>query len=527
MRRSYRAALASLRRELSATLDAIERIESAGGTVPTWRLLQEQRLRQLLARAEIEFASHADTVRQEVIAAQQEAIRRAQESSIRLIEEGFGPPPPGAALPIHALNQAAIMELTAALQPDAPVRKLLQEFAGDAVEAIQDEIVGGVAAGNSPQQITRQIVNRLGNEHRVRAERIVRTEAMRAFREATRATMVANKHLVDKWVWYSGLGTRTCAVCWSLHGREFDVDTKMSTHPNCRCVLLPKTKSWKDLGYDVPDTRQRIETGPDLFARLPAPDQRAVLGPNAFELYRAGDVALNDFVGVTRSTVWGTGRRRVSLATAMKNAKPKPKLAPKPKPEPASIPAQMSVAEIAKHLADEFGVTAEFAGWREIAEPTLAALTRMRAAGKEWSGGKLRVRSFKDDANENSADLAHFNPNDETLHVNIKSQYWGSPETRKRLYDNDWLSTVDDEGTILHEIGHSLHWERIKLNSNLRQNWTRELTPTEQPIALKVSRYAATQRAEFVAEVFSGRLKGNKYPKDVMEMYISFGGPLV
>lgn len=321
VRRSYRAALASLRRELSATLDAIERIESAGGTVPTWRLLQEQRLRQLLARAEIEFASHADKVRQEVIAAQQSAIRRAQETSIQLIEAGFGPPPPGAVLPIHTLPVAAMTQLTAALQPDAPVRKLLQEFAGDAVEAIQDEIVGGVAAGNSTAQITRQIVNRLGNEHRVRAERIVRTEAMRAFREATRATMVANKHLVDKWVWYSGLGTRTCAVCWALHGREFDVDTKMVTHPNCRCVLLPKTKSWKGLGYDVEDRRPRIETGPELFARLPAADQAAVLGPGAYKAYRAGDVALNDFVGITHSTVWGTGRRRIALATARQRSK--------------------------------------------------------------------------------------------------------------------------------------------------------------------------------------------------------------
>ncbi len=316
VRRSYQAAIRTLTADLRATLAAIEDLRARGEDVPLWRLLAENRARQLIARAEAELARYADVVAREVQQAQSAAIRQAEQDALRLIEESFGPPPPGAALPIHALPAGAIRELTAQLQPDAPVRRLLEGFAGDAVEPVQDAITGGIASGQSPYQITRAVTNILGSQARTRAERIVRTEAMRAYREASRATYVENKHLMEGWIWYSAMNTRTCAVCIALHGQVFKVETRMATHPNCRCVLMPKTKSWKDLGYDVPDNRPAVALGPDEFAKWHASDQMKVLGPQGFELYRAGDITLESLVGQTRSDVWGEGRRRVSLATA-------------------------------------------------------------------------------------------------------------------------------------------------------------------------------------------------------------------
>jgi len=321
VRRSYRVAVRALRADLAATLARMADLRASGVEVPAWRILAEQRTRQLLARAEMEFARFGDVVEAEAIRRQQGAIQRAQQDAARLIETAFGSPPPGATLPIHLLPTQALTELTAAVQPDAPVRRLLEEFAGDARAAVEAELIGGMARGESPRVIGRAITKRLGKEQSVRAQRIVRTELMRAYREASRATYVENKHLMRGWIWYSGLNARTCAVCIGLHGRRFDVETKMATHPACRCVLLPQTKSWKDLGYDVPDTRAAIPTGPEVFAGWSAADQRAVLGPGAFAAYQAGDVTLADFVGNTRSQVWGSGRRRVSLATARQRSK--------------------------------------------------------------------------------------------------------------------------------------------------------------------------------------------------------------
>lgn len=317
MRQSYETALSALQLELAATLVWIDELRAETGTVPTWRLLKEQRLRQLIARSEIEFGQFGDMVGTEMIQAQLQAIAEAQAAARALIAAAFGPAPAGATLPVHTLPAGAIEQLTAVLQPDAPVRALLQEFAGSAADAVQAEIIGGVARGESAAMITRAIVAHLDASHRARAERIVRTEMMRAFRESMRETYVANRHLMRGWIWYAALDKRCCPVCIAMHGKLFDVETKMATHPNCRCVLLPRTKSWRDLGYDVPDHQLVITPGPDLFRTWSDDRQVAVLGPAAHAAFEAGDLELSDLVAITRSIVWGTGRRRVSLQRAL------------------------------------------------------------------------------------------------------------------------------------------------------------------------------------------------------------------
>lgn len=316
IRRSFQVAIAGLQADLTAATNRIAELRETG-PVPTWRLLQEQRIRQLLARAEIEFQQFSDRVDLELVRAQRDAINRAQADARQLIVDGFGPGPPGVGLPIHLLPVEAMKQLTATLQPDAPVRRLLDEFAGDASQAVQDELVRGMASGQSPYAIGRSITKQLGAASSVRAQRIVRTELMRSYRNASLATYQENSHLVKGWRWVCAMTTRSCPVCISLHGRVFALDVPFASHPNCRCVASPVTRSWEDLGYPgIPETGTAIPNGPDVFAAWSAEDQRRVLGPAAYAAYRDGDVDLADFVGITRSTVWGTGRRRVSLALA-------------------------------------------------------------------------------------------------------------------------------------------------------------------------------------------------------------------
>lgn len=321
VRRSYAVALALLRTDLAETLKRIEAIRAEGGEVRTWRLLEEQRLRQLIARAEIEFQRHADRVYTETIRAQQAAIQQAQAASKQLIEDAFGPGPPNVGLPVYLLPTGALTQLTTSLQPGAPVQRLLAEFAGDAAETVQNQIIGGVARGASPREITSAIVAELGASQRVRAERIVRTETMRAFRAASIETYKANRHLVTGWRWMAALDRRTCPICFANHGRVFPLDVAFASHANCRCIAAPISKSWRDLGYDVADNRPAITPGPDVFAAMPVADQRSILGNAAYVAFNAGDVDLTDFVGITRSAIWGTGRRRVSLAKALERGK--------------------------------------------------------------------------------------------------------------------------------------------------------------------------------------------------------------
>jgi hypothetical protein len=89
----------------------------------------------------------------------------------------------------------------------------------------------------------------------------------------------------------------------------------MHPHPQCRCTMVPRTASWEQLGFPgIPDHRPAIPTGVSLFARLPAGQQREVLGPTRYRLYREGALDLWDLVRPTYNPRWGPGLRPANLS---------------------------------------------------------------------------------------------------------------------------------------------------------------------------------------------------------------------
>jgi SPP1 gp7 family putative phage head morphogenesis protein len=304
---------------LQTQLDGMTAWLDANPDPPLWRVLAEARTRNLLMQAEALFQQYSHEVGDAIHREQSVAVAQAQHDARDLIAKGFGTPPVGVGLPFVALPQQAIGQLTATLQPGAPVRKLLDEFGGDASSIVESELITGVASGRSPRQTARAISDALGGQYD-RALLITRTETLRAYRGAQLEVYRANKHLLRGWRWHAALDRRTCAVCIGLHGRLFQTDEPMRPHPACRCSVIPETKSWRDLGYDVPGPDRIIETGPDWFARQPVTTQQDVLGPAAYEAYVAGDVELEDFIRLRRSGTWGNSYVRGSLDRAKERA---------------------------------------------------------------------------------------------------------------------------------------------------------------------------------------------------------------
>lgn len=95
-------------------------------------------------------------------------------------------------------------------------------------------------------------------------------------------------------------------------------------------------------------------------------------------------------------------------------------------------------------------------------------------------------------------------------------------------------SSAHPDATLHHEIGHAQHFRSSGMKpgdyDRMYVSWA---TVTDlggksrdaRKIARGVSKYAATQPHEFVAEVFAGVLGGKKYGPDVWDLYKLLNGP--
>jgi SPP1 gp7 family putative phage head morphogenesis protein len=373
-------AFLTARNALQAQLDGMVAWMDANPNPPLWRVLAEARTRNLLQQADAAFTHYSREVGQTVIHEQEQTVIQAQADARHLIESSFGRPPVGVGLPFVALPQQAVSELVGTLQPTAPVRKLLDTFGPEAAQVVEDELIAGVAMGRNPRATARAISDGLGG-HYDRALLISRTETLRAYRNAQQEVYKANSHLLNGWIWHASLSTRTCPACWAMHGTHHPVTETMSEHPAGRCSMIPDTKSWKELGYDVPDNQPTIEPGVDVFNRLSAAEQQQILSPSAYKAFKAGEIELPDLVNVRTSKTWGETRSVGSVEGAKQRAAAR-QTVPVVQPTPS---ARLDIAEIERTFFRPDFHAAARESWQEWAKTAtqdeIDALTYYKSAG--------------------------------------------------------------------------------------------------------------------------------------------------
>lgn len=276
-------------------------------------LYKYDRLNGLRAQAEAQirsFARHAET---SIQAEQYFAVDAAQTHSEQLIRLGLGEAPAGASFSFNRMATGAVTDLIGFLQDGTPLRDLLDELPGNAGQAVADSLVTGLANGKNPREVARTIREALGN-NLTRALRIARTEQLRAYREASLRSYRANSDVLNGWIWMSAANSRTCAVCWSMHGTKHSLDEQMNEHICGRCTMIPWTKSWADLGYSgIKETSARMEPGKIAFALLPREKQYLILGPAKYAALQAKAITLDDLVGVRVDEQWGSSIYEKSL----------------------------------------------------------------------------------------------------------------------------------------------------------------------------------------------------------------------
>ena len=261
-------------------------------------------LAQIRREIEVRAGQLADVISDTVRSQQEEFLRYAEWYAS---EAALAVAPPETAAAIQAnwrrLPYEAFEDLVGFLANGSPLRDLLAQMGRETGQAIERVLLSGVALGWNPRRMAREVRQQVAVSLR-RALTICRTETLRAHREATRRTYMANKGIVRGWMWAAAHSIRTCPACLATDGKVFPLDERMDDHPNGRCAMVPIVE-----GSELPAR----ETGADWFARQDPATQDKILGPVGGHAYRAGRLELEDWVGQKHSPDWGTTRYARSL----------------------------------------------------------------------------------------------------------------------------------------------------------------------------------------------------------------------
>ena len=134
------------------------------------------------------------------------------------------------------------------------------------------------------------------------AESAARTAIGHVSNTARHELMQANADVLSGEMWLATLDSATCMVCGSLDGHVWDIGTPHEyppDHPNCRCVISPVVKSWRELGVnrdEVPEGTRAAMNGQvpasvkfrDWLKGQPRGVQEEVLGKARTAMFRAG-----------------------------------------------------------------------------------------------------------------------------------------------------------------------------------------------------------------------------------------------
>lgn len=171
---------------------------------------------------------------------------------------------------------------------------------------LRNTLTTAMTQGWSTDQTVRAVRGIL-NTNNWQAERIVRSEYTRVSNQATLLFIDQNPNLFRGVQWVATLDRRTCLQCGVLDGRVWTTPAEapipgQSTHPNCRCVLVPLVRS----GLPLPPGSRATASGEvpatlsyrEWFAQQEPAFQREVLGATRYRLYRRGRFRLTDFASL-------------------------------------------------------------------------------------------------------------------------------------------------------------------------------------------------------------------------------------
>lgn len=195
----------------------------------------------------------------------------------------------------------------------------------EADRAVRAELIRGYAAGSNPRQTARRIVDRAQgrfNGGLTRAMAIARTETLDASRAGGHIGRMQHADILDGWEWHCELGARTCPACIAKDGTLHPLDEPgPNDHVNGRCTAVPRTKSWADLGFDLPEPAPIRQTGQEWFAQQSAETQRSILGQSRYDAWVAGDYPPESWARTVANPDWRSSIQVTKVPAAYKGGR--------------------------------------------------------------------------------------------------------------------------------------------------------------------------------------------------------------
>lgn len=173
-----------------------------------------------------------------------------------------------------------------------------------------------------------------------RAGMIVRSEILYVSNQVSREIFKQNKDVLKGVMWLNTLDNRTCLVCGTGGGTEYNYKEGTEDHggpvfpihPRCRCTYAPRTFSWAELekkekvdpNVSLKSKGAFINVAPNVLSysdwlkTLDPDEAKAILGNTRYKLWNSGELKLKEMVKNNRILSVGE-LNELPLTTATKS----------------------------------------------------------------------------------------------------------------------------------------------------------------------------------------------------------------
>lgn len=327
--------------------------------------------RRLLDEASAVIADYYQKIQNHV----EEALNALPEVQAQAIRDSLTGVGYGAALapPTHFATA-----MTAVMIQGAPSSEWWSRQSADTQFRFSNAVRQGIVQGRTNQQIIGDVLGRGPGQgilevSRRNAAALVQTSVQTVANVARLESFAQNADVVKGVEQISTLDGHTTDICIAYSGGQWDLEGKPLNgtklpfkggpprHWNCRSLLVPKTKTFKELGIDVSEKRSttrasadgQISAGTtfaDFLTRKGEAFQNEILGPGRAQLWRDKKITLQQLLDLH-----GNPLSLAELQAKYKVAqvpKVRPAREPKAKP-PKPLPDFVEVGTFSQKFKDE------------------------------------------------------------------------------------------------------------------------------------------------------------------------------